>query len=80
MRSVFADTGYWIALVSVRDNLHAKALEVSRALGQVRIVTSELVLTELLNAFAERGSRLRYLACEMVDRISEVIVTRKLCR
>ena len=55
MQSVFADAGYWIALLNPRDNLHAKAREVSISLGEFRIVTSEMVLTEVLNAFASRG-------------------------
>lgn len=66
MNSVFADTGYWIALVNPRDILRTKAARVSKSLGNARIVTSELVLTELLNAFASKGSALRRLACEMV--------------
>jgi predicted nucleic acid-binding protein len=55
MRRVFADAGYWIALLNPKDGLHAKARQVSIALGQVRIVTSEMVLAEVLNAFASKG-------------------------
>ena len=29
MPEVFADTGYWIALLNERDNLHGKARELS---------------------------------------------------
>jgi predicted nucleic acid-binding protein len=69
MTRVFADAGYWIALLNPRDGLHAKASEVSRQLGRVRIVTSEMVLTEVLNSFARRGSLLREAACALVDQI-----------
>jgi len=44
MRQVFADTGYWIALVNPRDQLHSKAVSVSRQLSSARIFTSEMVL------------------------------------
>jgi predicted nucleic acid-binding protein len=66
MRTVFADAGYWIALLNPRDNLHEKAREVSISLGTFRIVTSEMVLTEVLNAFASRGELLRKAACTLV--------------
>jgi predicted nucleic acid-binding protein len=69
MKAVFADAGYWIALLSPRDVLHAKAREVSIALGRVRIVTSEMVLTEVLNAFAGKGEFLRDAACALIERI-----------
>lgn len=42
MKIVFADAGYWIALVSPGDEHHARAREVSVALGKFRTVTSEL--------------------------------------
>lgn len=48
MRTVFADTGYWFALLNPKDQLHGKAKSVSATLGRVRIVTSEMVLDELL--------------------------------
>jgi predicted nucleic acid-binding protein len=69
MKRVFADAGYWIALLNPRDHLHRKAVTVSEMLGQSRIVTSEMVLTEVLNAFAGKGESLRIAACSLVDRI-----------
>jgi uncharacterized protein len=68
MRTVFADTGYWQAVTSPRDALHAKALDVSNSLGRVRIVTTEMVLAELLAALA--GVPTRKLAAEMARRIT----------
>lgn len=48
MKTLFADTGYWLALLNPRDQLHGKVRHVSASLGQVRIITSEMVLDELL--------------------------------
>ena len=69
MTRAFADAGYWIALLNPYDGFHEKASRVSRTLGQVRIVTSEIVLAEVLNSFARKGEILRRTACSLVDRI-----------
>ena len=55
---IFVDTGYWIALLDDRDELHAKALEwASRALGPM--ISTELVLVETVNYLTARMSRER---------------------
>lgn len=69
MRRVFADAGYWIALLNPKDGLHGKAREVSATLGKSRIVTSEMVLAEVLNAFAGKGESLRNAAYALVEQI-----------
>lgn len=71
MRSVFVDTAYWIALLNPRDFLHTRVKTVSSKLGSVRLVTSEMVLTELLNEFATRGEDLRKAAANTILRLRE---------
>lgn len=71
MTHVFADTGYWIALLSPRDELHGNAQQVSATIAGARIVTSDGVLIELLNSFAERGSRLRFVVATAVAVLRE---------
>ena len=39
MRSIFADTGYWIAVSNPRDALHARTKELSQVLQPMRVVT-----------------------------------------
>jgi uncharacterized protein len=51
VKPVFADTFYWIALLSPRDRAHERALDFSRAAG-IRLVTTDEVLTEFLAFFA----------------------------
>src|SRR5260370_4251222 len=68
MRRVFADTGYWIALVNPRDQVHAKAVRVTQELSPVRILTSEMVLTEVLDSFSDAGP-LRHAVGSMVQRL-----------
>lgn len=69
MKVVFADADYWIALLNPHEELHAKAQEVSSRLGSVRILTSEMVLTEVLNGFSNRGEQLRKGAADLVDQL-----------
>jgi len=69
MTRIFADAGYWIALLSPKDALHEKAKLTSASLGRTRIITSEVVLAEVLNAFARKGDLLRRTACVLVDKI-----------
>ena len=86
MRAVFADTGYWVAVIHPHDALHKRAMAVSRELGQCAIVTSEMVLVEVLNMFSSRGEHLRDVAARTVQAITsdptiEVVAqTRQLFR
>lgn len=66
MRFIFADTGYWVALLNPGDNLHQKAVNLARVLQPAHIVTSEMVLTEVLNDFSKRGEHLRDAASELI--------------
>jgi predicted nucleic acid-binding protein len=56
---VFADTSFWIALSSRRDQYHASALSWARHLtgSQDSLVTTEAVLREWLNALADSTTR-----------------------
>lgn len=67
MKTVFADTGYWIAVMSTTDASSERALAVSKALGKARVVTTEMVLAELLNALSKISTRA--LAIQCVDTI-----------
>jgi len=57
MRQVFADTSYWIGLVNPRDQIHAMAINVSRQLASWSLLTTEMVLVELLNSFSDSPFR-----------------------
>jgi len=75
MRKAFADTGYWIALVNPRDQLHAKAVGVTLQFASVQILTSEMVLAEMLNAFSDAGA-LRVAAGRLVQELRQSRVVR----
>lgn len=69
MKRVFADTAYWVALLNARDDLHEKAKAISSSIGAARFITSEMVLTELLNYFGGKGERLRKMAAALAERL-----------
>jgi predicted nucleic acid-binding protein len=54
-RTLFADAFYWVALIFPRDAFHARVRSFSAALGSVRLVTTDEVLTEFLNHFSHLG-------------------------
>jgi predicted nucleic acid-binding protein len=62
LRSIFADTSYWIALTNSGDSWHEDALEASDGLNDAQIVTTEPVITEFLNYFCTFGSYWRQQA------------------
>ena len=66
-RACFADSGYWIALWHPRDTLHPRALSVAGGLGTTTIVTTQMVLTETLDAMAGMGEFRRRLAIRMIQ-------------
>ncbi len=66
MTQVFADTAYWIAILNRHDQLHSIAVQLSRKLQPSRIITTELILIELLNDFGSRNANLRSIAIRTV--------------
>lgn len=68
-REVFVDTQYWIAVVDRLDPYAAAAASVRTSLGQVRLVTSEFVLAELLGFVCESGPFLRAEAVTLTERV-----------
>lgn len=69
MRKIFADSFYWIALINPKDQWRPRALDVSQTLISVPIITTDEILTETLNYFAESGKFLRQTAVKNVQAI-----------
>lgn len=68
MRTVFADTSYWIALASPKDGWHEKAATISKALQPLRLITTDEVLVEFLTFFSSFG-KLRAHAAQVARKI-----------
>lgn len=71
MRKIFLDTAYLQALVDTRDSLHQSSVAITDELDIFLSVTSEMVLTELLNALSGRGGYLRDAALDIVDKLHQ---------
>ena len=73
----FADAWFWIGLVHKPDQHHRAATAIYKKIGGSQIVTSEMVLTEVLNVFRKFGPRWRTICCNYVDLLrtrSEIVV------
>jgi predicted nucleic acid-binding protein len=66
MRTVFADTNYWVAIINPLDQTHKRAKEVEQQVGQVGILTTEAVFLEVLNYFCSWKPALRQSASTVV--------------
>ncbi|MCG3197310.1 MAG: hypothetical protein GHCLOJNM_01795 [bacterium] len=66
MRRVFADTGYFLALLNPRDALHRVALDLAQDLSYP-LLTTTWVLTEVADACAKPPNRQRFTT--FVDRL-----------
>jgi hypothetical protein len=53
----------WIGLIHEPDQHHKVARAIYKKIGDAQIVTSEMVLTEVLNVFRKFGPRWRAICC-----------------
>lgn len=60
MKAVFADTSFFLATLNPDDQLHGKAIAVSRETTATR-VTHEFVLVEVANALSRAALRARFV-------------------
>jgi predicted nucleic acid-binding protein len=70
MKKVFADADYLIALLNPRENLHDQARTVSERVGRTRLLTSQMVLAEVLAFYADKGAAMREAAATLASRLS----------
>lgn len=54
MPVVFADSGYWIGLLHPRDQMHERIKAVAAGLESVSIITTQMVLAEVLDHLSVR--------------------------
>ena len=66
---MFVDTNYWVAILSPRDQWHEAACKARDSLRAAKLVTSELVLIEVLNGFSGFGEGGRQSAAGLAIRI-----------
>ena len=71
MRTVFADAGYWIALLGYDAQLLNRAASFANQRGAFRIVTSHMVLVEVLAHVSRGGDLTRSRAISLVKELQE---------
>ena len=71
MAIYFADASYWIALINPTDEFHELAVEYAILLENDQIVTTQLVLNEVLNPRSGTTPLRRMTAVRLVDRIMQ---------
>lgn len=69
MDEAFADAFYWIALANPADQWHDAAMQFDENNPDARLLTTEEVLTEFLNYYAEAGTRRRRIVGAMCEQI-----------
>jgi predicted nucleic acid-binding protein len=67
-RTLFADTFYWVALLNPGDASHARVTAFGRGLGMARLLTTDEMLTELLDWFSQSGPYWRREATSLIHR------------
>lgn len=68
-RLLFADAFYWVALLNPGDAFHARVTAFSCTLGKALLVTTDEVLTEVLNWFSKGGPLWRGKAAALIHRL-----------
>ena len=69
MTEVFADTGYFIALLFPRDQHRDSAYRAIEEFRGYRVITTEMVLVELFAAASRRGAQFRAVIVDYVSRL-----------
>lgn len=69
MKLIFADTFYWLALVNPRDDWHQEAVIITSSLKNVKIVTTDEILAEVLNFLSTYGTQMRRRTVRLIKDI-----------
>jgi uncharacterized protein len=67
--TIFVDTAYWVARIDKRDQWRSHAKEVTKRISGIQLLTTELVLVEVLNYFSGYRSEVRQEVVTIVQRL-----------
>jgi uncharacterized protein len=67
--SIFVDTAYLVARIDRRDQWRSRAIELTNQILGMRLVTTELVLAEVLNYFSSYRAEVRQEVSNIVRSI-----------
>jgi uncharacterized protein len=66
MQQIFADTFYWVALLNPRDAWHQSTVELTKTFDRIDIITTDEILTEVLNFLCNYGLTTRSSTAQLV--------------
>lgn len=69
MKIVFADSFYWIALLSPKDTWHSRVIEWSQSYSDVSLVITDGIIDEIFAHFSKQGDILRGKVIELYQNI-----------
>jgi predicted nucleic acid-binding protein len=69
MRKIFADTFFWVASINPKDDWYIRVNQTFDSIRPCMLITTDEVLTELLNFYSNSGSQLRLRAARLAEDI-----------
>jgi hypothetical protein len=69
MKIIFADSFYWIALLSPKDTWHSRVIEWSQSYPDVSLVITDGIIDEIFTHFSKQGDILRGKVIELYQNI-----------
>lgn len=66
MKPLFVDTPYWIACINPQDHSHQQVMDLQPTIRQTRLLTTKVILIELLTFFSAYNSQTRQIAINVV--------------
>lgn len=67
MKKVFADTSYWVSFLDESDQWTEIAAKAFEKIGNSEIVTTELILIEVLNYFSDYRANIKEFVAESIE-------------
>lgn len=69
MKIIFADSFYWIALLSPKDTWHSRVIKWSQSYPDVSLVITDGIIDEIFAHFSKQGDILRGKVIELYQNI-----------
>jgi predicted nucleic acid-binding protein len=69
MKIIFADSFYWIALLSPKDTWHSRVIEWSQSYPDVSLLITDGIIDEIFAHFSKQGDILRGKVIELYQNI-----------
>jgi predicted nucleic acid-binding protein len=65
MRTIFADTFYWVALLNPNDSWYLRVIDYSQVLSDSRLILSDGIIDEIFAHYSKMGTLMRSKSLEL---------------